>query len=211
MGGGGCSSSSNNSINSGSYSTACTPPPPTHQHHSQHQQLQGTPGGSSRVGGAGAGAGGGGGVPPAPPSAGSSGHKNSLKGTKLARRARSFKDDLIEKISLMRTTNNTLGRSHSPHSPRTKHGTKAPPTTEEVLRSTQTLETHVKDISNALKHFRDVILKKKLEVLPGNGTVILETIASMYSGEYLLPQFPRFVINQIALLCCRSDPNLYPE
>ncbi|XP_032582395.1 guanine nucleotide-releasing factor 2 isoform X14 [Drosophila sechellia] len=184
VGGGGCSSSSNNSINSGSYSTACTPPPPTHHHHSQHQQLQGTPGGSSRVGGAGtgaAGAGGGSGVPPAPPSAGSSGHKNSLKGTKLARRARSFKDDLIEKISLMRTTNNTLGRSHSPHSPRTKHGSKAPSTTEEVLRSTQTLETHVKDISNALKHFRDVILKKKLEVLPGNGTVILETIASMYS------------------------------
>ncbi|XP_043949611.1 guanine nucleotide-releasing factor 2 isoform X8 [Drosophila biarmipes] len=177
VGGGGCSSSSNNSINSGGYSAACTPPPPTHHHHGQLQQQQGTPGGSSRVGGVG----GGSGVPPAPPSAGSSGHKNSLKGTKLARRARSFKDDLIEKISLMRTTNNTLGRSHSPHSPRTKHGSKAPPTTEEVQRSTQTLETHVKDISNALKHFRDVILKKKLEVLPGNGTVILETIASMYS------------------------------
>jgi len=184
VGGGGCSSSSNNSINSGGYSAACTPPPPTHHHHGhlqQQQQPQGTPGGSSRVGGAA----GGSGVPPAPPSAGSSGHKNSLKGTKLARRARSFKDDLIEKISLMRTTNNTLGRSHSPHSPRTKHGSKAPPTTEEVQRSTQTLETHVKDISNALKHFRDVILKKKLEVLPGNGTVILETIASMYSGGYL--------------------------
>lgn len=41
---------------------------------------------------------------------GSSGHKNSLKGTKLARRARSFKDDLFEKISLMRTPTNTLGR-----------------------------------------------------------------------------------------------------
>ncbi|KAH8361180.1 hypothetical protein KR200_009190 [Drosophila serrata] len=181
VGGGGCSSSSNNSINSGGYSTACTPPPAAHHqnHHHQQQQQQhhqqpSTPG--SR-----------GGVPPAPLNlsgsgqSGSSGHKNSLKGTKLARRARSFKDDLIEKISLMRTTNNTLGRSHSPHSPRTKHGTKPPPTTEEVQRSTQTLETHVKDISNALKHFRDVILKKKLEVLPGNGTVILETIASMYS------------------------------
>ncbi|XP_015041261.2 guanine nucleotide-releasing factor 2 isoform X2 [Drosophila pseudoobscura] len=181
--GGGCSSSSNNSINSGSYASAssvpvaCTPPPPTHQNQNQHQhQYQG----GGRAGG---------GVPPAPPSAvhgnpsGSSGHKNSLKGTKLARRARSFKDDLIEKISLMRTTNNTLGRSHSPHSPRTKHGAgvKPPPSNEEVQRSTQTLETHVKDISNALKHFRDVILKKKLEVLPGNGTVILETIASMYS------------------------------
>nr|XP_017030510.1 guanine nucleotide-releasing factor 2 isoform X2 [Drosophila kikkawai] len=187
VGGGGCSSSSNNSINSGGYSTACTPPPAAHhqqqqQHHNHQQQQQhpppSTPG--SR--------GGAGGVPPPAPlnlsgsgQSGSSGHKNSLKGTKLARRARSFKDDLIEKISLMRTTNNTLGRSHSPHSPRTKHGAKPPPTTEEVQRSTQTLETHVKDISNALKHFRDVILKKKLEVLPGNGTVILETIASMYS------------------------------
>ncbi|KRG06865.1 guanine nucleotide-releasing factor 2 isoform X6 [Drosophila mojavensis] len=183
VGVGGCNSSSNNSINSGSIytahssSTSSTPPP----------QPPTTPLQSGRAGG----------VPPAPPSSassssssggggggggsGSSGHKNSLKGTKLARRARSFKDDLIEKISLMRTTNNTLGRSHSPHSPRNKHATKPPPTTEEVQRSTQTLETHVKDISNALKHFRDVILRKKLEVLPGNGTVILETIASMYS------------------------------
>ncbi|XP_060663801.1 guanine nucleotide-releasing factor 2 isoform X8 [Drosophila nasuta] len=179
---GGCSSSSNNSINSSIYtSSSSTPPPPLQQ---QQQQLNTTTA-SAAAGTTTPTAPRGGGVPPAPPSAGStgsSGHKNSLKGTKLARRARSFKDDLIEKISLMRTTNNTLGRSHSPHSPRNKHGSqKPPPTTEEVQRSTQTLETHVKDISNALKHFRDVILKKKLEVLPGNGTVILETIASMYS------------------------------
>ncbi|KAL7744977.1 hypothetical protein ACLKA6_007245 [Drosophila palustris] len=175
---GGCSSSSNNSINSATYtghlsSASSTPPPPQYTTTTTQQ--------ASHRGGGGAGSGSSSGVPPAPPSAGSSGHKNSLKGTKLARRARSFKDDLIEKISLMRTTNNTLGRSHSPHSPRNKHASKPPPTTEEVQRSTQTLETHVKDISNALKHFRDVILKKKLEVLPGNGTVILETIASMYS------------------------------
>ncbi|KAH8290053.1 hypothetical protein KR044_006114 [Drosophila immigrans] len=180
-GGGGCSSSSNNSINSSIYTSSSSTPPPQHQqqHHQSSTTTTTTPPTAPR--------GPGGGVPPAPPTAaqgstGSSGHKNSLKGTKLARRARSFKDDLIEKISLMRTTNNTLGRSHSPHSPRNKHGSqKPPPTTEEVQRSTQTLETHVKDISNALKHFRDVILKKKLEVLPGNGTVILETIASMYS------------------------------
>lgn len=72
-------------------------------------------------------------------------------------------------------------RSHSPQSPRNKN--KQPPTAEEVAKSSQSLETHVKDISNALKYFRDVILKKKLEVLPGNGTVILETIASMFSGK----------------------------
>ncbi|XP_037813219.1 guanine nucleotide-releasing factor 2 isoform X2 [Lucilia sericata] len=109
---------------------------------------------------------------------GSSGHKNSLKGTKLARRARSFKDDLFEKINLMRTPTNTLGRSHSPQSPRHK---KEPPTAEEVDKSAQSLAFHVKDISNALKHFRDVVHKKKLEVLPGNGTVILEYTAGMIS------------------------------
>ncbi|XP_037938642.1 guanine nucleotide-releasing factor 2 isoform X5 [Teleopsis dalmanni] len=110
-----------------------------------------------------------------------SGHKNSLKGTKLARRARSFKDDLFEKISLIRTPTNTLGRSHSPHSPGNKNAIKLQHSAEEMAKSSQSLETYVKDISNALKHFKDVILKKKLEVLPGNGTVILDTIASMYS------------------------------
>lgn len=44
------------------------------------------------------------------PSTGSLGHKNSLRGTKLARRARSFKDDFLEKISQIRTPTNTLGR-----------------------------------------------------------------------------------------------------
>lgn len=34
--------------------------------------------------------------------------QNSLRGTKLARRARSFKDDFLEKISQIRTPTNTL-------------------------------------------------------------------------------------------------------
>lgn len=40
----------------------------------------------------------------------SSGHKGSLRGTKIARRARSFKDDFLEKISQMRTPSSTLNR-----------------------------------------------------------------------------------------------------
>lgn len=149
--------------------------------------------------------------PQSTPPTGSSGHKNSLKGTKLARRARSFKDDLFEKISLMRTPTNTLGRwvnsqvlllfclhsiyttyhyffhnrSQSPQSPRNKN--KHPPSAEEVAKSSESLDIKVKDIMNALKHFKDVILKKKLEVLPGNGTVILETTANMFSCKYDLP------------------------
>lgn len=71
-------------------------------------------------------------------------------------------------------------RSHSPHSPRSK-SMKPPTTAEELASSESPLQTHVKDISNALKHFRDVIFRSKLEVLPGNATVILETIASMYT------------------------------
>lgn len=41
---------------------------------------------------------------------GVSGHKGSLRGTKLARRAKSFKDDFLEKISQMRTTTSTMPR-----------------------------------------------------------------------------------------------------
>ena len=37
-------------------------------------------------------------------------HKGSLRGNKLARRARSFKDDLFEKLSQMRTPNSTMTR-----------------------------------------------------------------------------------------------------
>lgn len=37
-------------------------------------------------------------------------HKNSLRGIKLARRARSFKDDFLEKISQIRTPTNPIGR-----------------------------------------------------------------------------------------------------
>jgi len=33
----------------------------------------------------------------------------------------------------------------------------------------------------ALKHFNDVVGNKKLEVLPGNGTVVLETVTLIHS------------------------------
>uniref|UniRef100_A0A182LZJ2 Uncharacterized protein n=1 Tax=Anopheles culicifacies TaxID=139723 RepID=A0A182LZJ2_9DIPT len=43
-----------------------------------------------------------------PGAPGSSGHKGSIRGNKLARRARSFKDDFLEKISQIRTPTNTM-------------------------------------------------------------------------------------------------------
>ncbi|XP_037028363.1 guanine nucleotide-releasing factor 2 isoform X14 [Bradysia coprophila] len=105
-------------------------------------------------------------------------HKNSLRGTKLARRARSFKDDFLEKISQIRTPTNTLGRSHSPNSPRSKTAKHA----IEDVKPIHDLNYHVRQVKHALTHFKDVISKKKLEMLPGNGTVVLESIANVHAA-----------------------------
>ncbi|XP_035892877.1 guanine nucleotide-releasing factor 2 isoform X5 [Anopheles stephensi] len=122
---------------------------------------------------------------------GSSGHKGSIRGNKLARRARSFKDDFLEKISQIRTPTNTMTRSHSPNSPRGGNGAGSgnagsygsrKSTTDEPSKPIQDLNYHVRQVKNALTHFKDVILKNKLEMLPGNGTVVLESIANVHTA-----------------------------
>uniref|UniRef100_A0A182SYB4 Uncharacterized protein n=1 Tax=Anopheles maculatus TaxID=74869 RepID=A0A182SYB4_9DIPT len=128
-----------------------------------------------------------------PGAPGSSGHKGSIRGNKLARRARSFKDDFLEKISQIRTPTNTMTRSHSPNSPRGGNGTSGgsgntgnygsrKSTTDEPSKPVQDLNYHVRQVKNALTHFKDVILKNKLEMLPGNGTVVLESIANVHTA-----------------------------
>lgn len=42
------------------------------------------------------------------------------------------------------------------------------------------LERNIRQAQFALKHFRDVINKNKLEMLPGNGTVVLETVTAIH-------------------------------
>ncbi|XP_058064062.1 guanine nucleotide-releasing factor 2 isoform X2 [Anopheles bellator] len=111
----------------------------------------------------------------------SSGHKGSIRGNKLARRARSFKDDFLEKISQIRTPTNTMTRSHSPNNPRTVNCSRKS-TADEPTRPVQDLNYHVRQVKNALTHFKDVILKNKLEMLPGNGTVVLESIANVHTA-----------------------------
>uniref|UniRef100_A0A182W8D2 CRK SH3-binding GNRP n=1 Tax=Anopheles minimus TaxID=112268 RepID=A0A182W8D2_9DIPT len=122
-----------------------------------------------------------------PGAPGSSGHKGSIRGNKLARRARSFKDDFLEKISQIRTPTNTMT------SPRSGSGTGSgsgnvgsygsrKSTTDEPSKPVQDLNYHVRQVKNALTHFKDVILKNKLEMLPGNGTVVLESIANVHTA-----------------------------
>ncbi|XP_062700340.1 guanine nucleotide-releasing factor 2 isoform X7 [Aedes albopictus] len=139
-----------------------------------------------------------------PGAPGSSGHKGSIRGNKLARRARSFKDDFLEKISQIRTPTNTMTRSHSPNSPRSGSGNRSSAKSghgDDLLGSStkpvQDLAYHVRQVKNALTHFKDVILKNKLEMLPGNGTVVLELIANVHTAlqSYTLNENSTVLIN----------------
>ncbi|XP_073942727.1 C3G guanyl-nucleotide exchange factor isoform X11 [Choristoneura fumiferana] len=121
-----------------------------------------------------------------------SGHRGSLRGAnKLARRARSFKDDLLERISNMRSPAqqhhpphlSSAIRSHSPLSPKIRNMAAKTSTSEEgEVTPAKELERLVKEVTFGLKHFSDVIKKKKLEMLPDNGTIVFESIANIHKA-----------------------------
>jgi len=46
----------------------------------------------------------------------------------------------------------------------------------------QDLNFHVRQVKNSLKFCKDVISKNKLEMLHGNGTVVLESIANIHAA-----------------------------
>ncbi|KAK0093216.1 hypothetical protein PV326_014033 [Microctonus aethiopoides] len=115
------------------------------------------------------------------------------RGGKLARRARSFKEDFLEKLSQMRSPGiNTGGgigsgnsamttRAASPSSPRTPRD-KTPGVGDSVEKNPlRDLHIHVRQVQLALLHFRDVVSKKKLEMLPGNGTIVLDTVTTIHT------------------------------
>ncbi|XP_023288342.1 guanine nucleotide-releasing factor 2 isoform X2 [Orussus abietinus] len=130
------------------------------------------------------------------------------RGGKLARRARSFKEDFLEKLSQMRSPGGSGGgggggagggvgaggggsgvamRAASPSSPRTPREKNAP---GDVLDKNplRDLHIHVRQVQLALLHFRDVVSKKILEMLPGNGTIVLDTVTTIHTvlKSYLL-------------------------
>lgn len=78
-------------------------------------------------------------------------------------------------------------RSHSPNSPRNKlqkgnHQSMCSTDGGDGAKPIHDLNYHVRQVKNALQHFKDVISKNKLEVLPGNGTVVLESIANVHTA-----------------------------
>lgn len=123
------------------------------------------------------------------------------RGGKLARRARSFKEDFLEKLSHMRSPGSGSGggggsgaatRAASPSSPRTPRDKSAPgcndPGNALDKNPLRDLHIHVRQVQLALLHFRDVVSKKKLEMLPGNGTIVLDTVTTIHNAlkSYLL-------------------------
>ncbi|XP_053977179.1 guanine nucleotide-releasing factor 2 isoform X2 [Hylaeus volcanicus] len=124
------------------------------------------------------------------------------RGGKLARRARSFKEDFLEKLSHMRSPGSGSGgggsgaatRAASPSSPRTPRDKSAPGCTDTATtidkNPLRDLHIHVRQVQLALLHFRDVVSKKKLEMLPGNGTIVLDTVTTIHTvlKSYLLSE-----------------------
>lgn len=70
-----------------------------------------------------------------------------------------------------------MTRSHSP---------KRKPTQVQIRdnssKSAFDLNYHAKQVKHALTHFKDVVSKNKLEMLHGNGTIVLESIANIHSA-----------------------------
>ncbi|XP_024881447.1 guanine nucleotide-releasing factor 2 isoform X9 [Temnothorax curvispinosus] len=124
------------------------------------------------------------------------------RGGKLARRARSFKEDFLEKLSHMRSPGSGSGggggggsgaatRAASPSSPRTPRDKNALGSNDSGTldkNPLRDLHIHVRQVQLALLHFRDVVSKKKLEMLPGNGTIVLDTVTTIHNAlkSYLL-------------------------
>ncbi|XP_025190430.1 guanine nucleotide-releasing factor 2 isoform X1 [Melanaphis sacchari] len=106
-------------------------------------------------------------------------NSNISSGNKFARRARSFKEDLLDILSAMRSPNHSAisSRSGSPKNglPKQRHASSG----SSPKRSLNDIDFNVRQVQIALRHFLDVVTKNKLEMLPGNGTVVLETVTTI--------------------------------
>ena len=133
-------------------------------------------------------------------------------GYRLARRARSFKQDFIDKLNQIRSPSAT--RSSSPHKSHGHHKhhknrhQKAEPFSKpyETKKSQKTVKKEkdinqaivfVKQLSSALRYFQDVVEKDKLEQLSGSATIILEIVLTGYQElkAYLISNEQRFAQN----------------
>ncbi|CAL1273652.1 unnamed protein product [Larinioides sclopetarius] len=109
---------------------------------------------------------------------------NHSKGGRLARRARSFKDDFLGRINQIRSPSGNRAASPCKN---TKNKTKNVPETQDDSplnrpgKDVDTILRSVRLLSTDLRYFQDVVEKNILEMLPGSATVVLETVLNIHS------------------------------
>ncbi|EFN75810.1 Guanine nucleotide-releasing factor 2 [Harpegnathos saltator] len=106
-------------------------------------------------------------------------------------------------------------RAASPSSPRTPRDKNAPGCNDSGSaldkNPLRDLHIHVRQVQLALLHFRDVVSKKKLEMLPGNGTIVLDTVTTIHNAlkSYLLYEnsgiFPNFYFKNLGHFVKEQD------
>lgn len=55
-----------------------------------------------------------------------------------------------------------------------------------LSNTVHTLSYDLFQVTFGLKHFSDVITKRKLEMLPDNGTIVFESIANIHKGKLIM-------------------------
>lgn len=111
------------------------------------------------------------------------------KGSRLARRARSFKEDILGKIHQMRTPSRAAS-PQQPHKarPRARDSELDAPTTglaspagSPSKQGDSQVNNDMKQISNALRYFQDSVEKNTLGHLPGSASIVLEYVLHLIS------------------------------
>ncbi|XP_049272233.1 guanine nucleotide-releasing factor 2 isoform X3 [Rhipicephalus sanguineus] len=111
------------------------------------------------------------------------------KGSRLARRARSFKEDILGKIHQMRTPSRAASpqQAHKAR-PRAQDSELDAPTTGPASpagspskQGDSQVNNDMKQISNALRYFQDSVEKNTLGHLPGSASIVLEYVLHLIS------------------------------
>lgn len=131
------------------------------------------------------------------------------RGGRLARRARSFKEDFFGRITQMRSPSGT--RSGSPSKTLYSKSRNKGAANDSEQESSNTgpgkdvdcILHHVRQLANALRYFQDVVEKNTLEMLPGSASVVLETVLAIHSV------LRKYLVNEQSTLLLSATNQVY--
>lgn len=131
------------------------------------------------------------------------------RGGRLARRARSFKEDFFGRITQMRSPSGTRSGSPSKTLYSKSRNKGAANDSEQENSNTgpgkdvDCILHHVRQLANALRYFQDVVEKNTLEMLPGSASVVLETVLAIHSV------LRKYLVNEQSTLLLSATNQVY--